>query len=177
MKAEGERRMKRFSLVLLCSIFGVIAILLIVATKVMGIPMIAGYDDKFILPSATTKYSLVQCADFQTPGIFKKVCAGPGSQIPTIDEDLKAFEDNFNLMMVFAEKEIPFTSWLYVVKFDQESSETFVHLFNGERIYASGAGDTFATAMDDLMTSFFSYDHMADEAPDLAAALKNDIEI
>lgn len=154
MKIEEKSKMRKLKITVLVFIACTIIFTLLVAVKAKGMPMIAGYDEALALPPVTTTYSMVPCADFQVPGALKKVCAGPGSQIPKNGEDNESFEDNLRLMIVFAEKEIPFTSWLHTVKLDPESPEMVVQLFDGSRIYAAGIGDTFATAMDNLRANF-----------------------
>ena len=152
MKIEMKGRFRKSSLAILLVFASVMAILFFTAISARGIPL--GFDRMVTIQPATTTYSMVSCANFQVQGALKKVCAGPGSLLPEIGEDKESFEDNFMLMMVLGGKEIPFTSWLYVVKPDPESHDLLVNLFNGERIYAVGIGDTFATAMDDLRANF-----------------------
>lgn len=109
-------------------------------------------------------------------GDLKKVCSNPGSEIPGDTEDKKAFEDNFHLMMVFAEEEdIPFTSWLIVSR-SESSPKVLMQLSDGYGVYAAGTGDTFAAAMDSLRDDFFSSDHREKEGP-VALMHEKDIEI
>lgn len=154
MKIEGKPRMWKSKVAVLSFIILTIVFTLFIAVKAKGIPMTTGYDERFVIPPVATTYSMAQCADFRVVRVFKKVCAGPGSQIPKSGEDNESFEDNMKLMIVFAGRELPFASWLHVVKPDPQSSEMVVQLFNGERIYAAGIGDTFAKAMDDLRANF-----------------------
>lgn len=154
MKIEGRPRLWRSKIAVLSFIVLTIVFTLFVAVKAKGIPMIMGYDERFAVPPAITTYSMAPCADFQVVRMFKKVCAGPGSQIPKSGEDNKSFEDNLKLMIVFAGRELPFASWLYVVKPNPDSPEVIVQLFDGEHIYAAGIGETFAVAMDDLRANF-----------------------
>lgn len=154
MKIEEKPKMWKSKVAVLSFIILTIVFTLFVAVKAKGIPMMGGYYERFVIPPVATTYSMAQCVDFQVVRVFKRVCAGPGSQIPKSGEDNESFEDNFKLMIVFAGRELPFASWLYVVKPDLESPEVIVQLFDGDRIYADGMGITFATAMDDLRARF-----------------------
>lgn len=172
MKIEGRPRMWKSKVAVLSFIVLTIVFTLFVAVKAKGIPMIMGYDERFVIPPVITTYSMASCADFQVVRVFKRVCAGPGSQIPKSGEDNESFEDNLKLMIVFAGRELPFASWLYVVKPDPESPEMVVQLFDGVHIYAAGIGDTFATAMDDLRANFEE-----DRIAPFAGAAKREIGI
>lgn len=172
MKIEGRPRMWKSKVAVLSFIIFTIVFTLVIAVTAKGIPMTTGYDERFVITPVITTYSMAQCADFQVVRVFKRVCAGPGSQIPKIGEDNESFEDNMKLMIVFAGRELPFASWLYVVKPDPNSPELVVQLFDGNRIYADGMGTTFAAAMDDLRARFEE-----DRITPFAGATKREIGI
>lgn len=157
MKIEEKSKMRKLKITVLVFIACTIIFTLFVAVKAKGMPMIAGYDEALALPSVSVTYSKKPnlMATFKVASVSKIVHAGPGTVFPDGGEDKQSFEENFQIMIVFGEKEIPKESWLYIVKPNFDSPEIFVQLTNvDKKIYANGMGETFATAMDDLRANF-----------------------
>lgn len=173
MQGKKVRTSPSFIGVLFFSVM--LALVLLSTRSAKGLPLTVNdrIEPSITIPPATTMYSLVQCADFQIVGVLKKVCSQPGSEVPGDEQDKKAFEDHFNLMMAFSEKEdLPFTSWLTVSR-SESSPKVFMELSDGYGVYAVGEGETFADAMSNLMTDFFLYEHEGEAESDLSVGGAN----
>ena len=173
MKIEGRSRMWKSKVAVLSFIVLTIVFTLFVAVKAKGIPMTSGYDERLALSSMNVTYSKGDCAHFPFAQGERIVFAGPGTVLPENTYDRKAFEDNIKLMIVFTDGRIPYASRFDAFRPNPESPEMLVQLFDGNHVYASGMGETFAEAMDALFVNFGN---------DLitlfsVGAQKNDIEI
>lgn len=161
MKIETRKRMWKSSLAVLFVFASVVAFLIFAAIKARGIPFALDWraEPSSNVPPVAVTYFTAQCADFLIKGSLKKVCTQPGSELPGDEQDKKAFEEYFNIMVFFAgEEDVPFIS-LLTIENSEASPKIFVGLSNGYGDYASGEGDTFTAAIDNLVTAFFFGKH------------------